>query len=339
MSLLLGGLCWLLFYGIGTWPALFLPTRTAWTYVMAFTLGLGLVNLLPILPLDGGNVLRNTLSLHPRWDSELIAIVTGLVLCLILLGLAVRDQVYWDVLIILLLARENIHLLIHRRDHRLDDQLDDINEKLQHGEPREALQDALAILEQARSQAYKRWAFRTVAFLYVYLEDWSALPALTARYPAFAERTPELDIGTALASGRHDEALARAEETYDRHPEAWLAILRVKLLLRYRGAEPAWVFLQQVQPQAFYPAVADHVAELFLRQGGETYAFDLSEALFRTQGDPRHAYNAACALQGRPEEAMTWLRRALDAGFDDPELVQTDPDLDSLRTRTDFPSV
>ncbi len=44
-------------------------------------------------------------------------------------------------------------------------------------------------------------------------------------------------------------------------------------------------------------------------------------------------YNLAClaALQGRPEEALDWLRRAIEQGFDDRALLAADPDLDSLR--------
>jgi tetratricopeptide (TPR) repeat protein len=39
----------------------------------------------------------------------------------------------------------------------------------------------------------------------------------------------------------------------------------------------------------------------------------------------------ACALQGKKDEALGWLRKALDAGFTQDGLVRTDTDLDSLR--------
>jgi tetratricopeptide (TPR) repeat protein len=49
-------------------------------------------------------------------------------------------------------------------------------------------------------------------------------------------------------------------------------------------------------------------------------------------------YNAACAraLEGRKEDALGLLRRALDAGFDDPETMRKDDDLDALRSDPRF---
>lgn len=50
------------------------------------------------------------------------------------------------------------------------------------------------------------------------------------------------------------------------------------------------------------------------------------------------SYNLACclALQGKGDEAMVWLERALEAGMRDPELLAADRDLDALRDRPDF---
>jgi MoxR-like ATPase len=44
-------------------------------------------------------------------------------------------------------------------------------------------------------------------------------------------------------------------------------------------------------------------------------------------------YNLACAqaLSGRREKALDALRAAVDAGFSDRRLLETDSDLDSLR--------
>ncbi|HYE61697.1 MAG TPA: hypothetical protein VD997_06850 [Phycisphaerales bacterium] len=49
-------------------------------------------------------------------------------------------------------------------------------------------------------------------------------------------------------------------------------------------------------------------------------------------------YNAACAcaLLGRKDEALSWLSKAIDAGFKDLEQVLQDHDLDSLRGNAEF---
>jgi hypothetical protein len=49
-------------------------------------------------------------------------------------------------------------------------------------------------------------------------------------------------------------------------------------------------------------------------------------------------YNLACARArlGKAPSAVEALEQALDRGFSNPELLQTDRDLDSLRQRDDF---
>jgi tetratricopeptide (TPR) repeat protein len=52
-------------------------------------------------------------------------------------------------------------------------------------------------------------------------------------------------------------------------------------------------------------------------------------------------YNAACAraLANRKQEALDLLQRSLDAGFDDPDHLREDDDLDALRAEPRFPQL
>jgi beta-lactamase regulating signal transducer with metallopeptidase domain/Flp pilus assembly protein TadD len=53
------------------------------------------------------------------------------------------------------------------------------------------------------------------------------------------------------------------------------------------------------------------------------------------------SYNIACtyAIHDRRDQALVWLQRALDAGFDDRDLLENDDDLDSLRSDPRFKSI
>lgn len=53
------------------------------------------------------------------------------------------------------------------------------------------------------------------------------------------------------------------------------------------------------------------------------------------------AYNVACvhALKGRPDDAFTWLDKAVGFGFDQPEQIAGDTDLDALRKDPRFEKV
>jgi tetratricopeptide (TPR) repeat protein len=71
----------------------------------------------------------------------------------------------------------------------------------------------------------------------------------------------------------------------------------------------------------------------------EAYAAELAAALERRPDHPATLYNLACAeaLAGRPDDAITHLRRALELR---PELADTarqDEDFGSLRQRPDWP--
>ena len=63
-----------------------------------------------------------------------------------------------------------------------------------------------------------------------------------------------------------------------------------------------------------------------------------SRRLYERAPHPLDAYNAACAESrlGHTDEALRWLRLALDNGFDDRAHLMEDPDLEPLRARTEW---
>jgi Zn-dependent protease len=79
-------------------------------------------------------------------------------------------------------------------------------------------------------------------------------------------------------------------------------------------------------------------AEALADDGAHEEALAVSKAAFQQLGVPHHAYDAAAQLVplGRHEEAVAWLRRAIDAGLDCAGTMWTDPALEPLRGRADF---
>jgi Tfp pilus assembly protein PilF len=67
-------------------------------------------------------------------------------------------------------------------------------------------------------------------------------------------------------------------------------------------------------------------------------AVSLELALAINESSPVAWYNLACcrALLRRQAAAVEALERAVELGFDNAELLSSDPDLDSLRDRADF---
>lgn len=89
--------------------------------------------------------------------------------------------------------------------------------------------------------------------------------------------------------------------------------------------------------------------EPFFEIGRELLRVDeyaLAAKAFQASADRGHRvgsslYNEACAasLDGKKDEALGLLQRALDAGFDQPDLFRTDDDLDAVRDDPRFPAL
>jgi hypothetical protein len=103
-----------------------------------------------------------------------------------------------------------------------------------------------------------------------------------------------------------------------------------------QGRARAWETLARVESRS------DHAAEARDAAGR---AVTIAEELART--DPAYSYDLACMLSLRgtvsssesdAASAVASLRRAIGAGFDNAYLLRTDPRLDALRSRPDFPS-
>ncbi len=89
------------------------------------------------------------------------------------------------------------------------------------------------------------------------------------------------------------------------------------------------ILLQPDLTEALY-----HLAKLYIIKA----EYDRAMSLYQKMLDllPDHAgvyYNIACiyAKQNRPEEAVTWLEKSIEKGFDDWEHLKADGDLDDIR--------
>jgi hypothetical protein len=130
-----------------------------------------------------------------------------------------------------------------------------------------------------------------------------------ARVGALPERDLADLVGWLVELGRYDELVA---------------LCRDRLGAFARRAD--------VEPLARFAAEALTDAEAF------EHALEVAQAAFRQLNIPYHAYDAACHLARleRPEEAMQWLRRAIDAGLDCGAMLETEPALEPLRGRAEF---
>ncbi|MDW8246146.1 MAG: site-2 protease family protein [Sandaracinaceae bacterium] len=93
---------------------------------------------------------------------------------------------------------------------------------------------------------------------------------------------------------------------------------------------------KEIGPRAFQV-----IFEEVFRSKRYLEAAELGKALFERFQQGRDAFNVACALgrAAKSHEALEWLERAIDAGLEDPSVLDTDADLSSLRMLPEFQSL
>src|SRR6185436_10624696 len=90
-------------------------------------------------------------------------------------------------------------------------------------------------------------------------------------------------------------------------------------------AETKWELLVDLQTEAF-------------NRGEFGISAEAGKLAAAEKPEPKVAYNVACASakKGDKTEALAWLLRALELGFNDREALLADPDIEALRSLPEF---
>lgn len=303
----------------------------------------GLLNLVPVLPLDGGHVvavvLERIFGLKGLGYARVISILVGI-------GIGawglLADQWFFAFLAILL-GWQNY------RAYRLETQW------REEGPAAHELKAAYEALSREDAKGAREIATRVkgqphgkdAAVKLAHVLAWASLledDAVSARRhleeappgtrpDAFLAGSIELAAGDASgAIGLLVEALEdRSEDTVaDALAEACEEAGRVDEVLELIESEGR-------ARTAGLPAL-QRVAHALFVSGAHGLAGEVYERLFARFGDAHDAVNTACACvrRGEAEEALDWLSKAVDAGLDDPSVLDTDEDLAPLHGRPEL---
>ncbi len=300
----------------------------------------GLLNLLPILPLDGGNVMASILDGLTGGRGERPARIASFLLAGAGLVLALLAGQIWAALLAGIFAVGNLRAslddLRRLRDAPLEQLLEAAGERLAARDLPAAGRLAGEVLEKARTEETRLAASQLLALAQLASGEVGRARELLAGLPPGAV-APAVEIAVLLASG-DERGVEATRATLARDADgAFAGALARTLLLAGLTAEAAALFAGPRAEGLDSPVLAELQAALFFA-GNYDASARIGDCLFLREGQPVTAYNVACARsrEGRLDDALGWLERALAAGLDGSVDPVRDPDLAALRAHPGF---
>ena len=313
-------------------------------FMLFVNFGWGILNLLPLLPLDGGNVMKSIEELITRKKEGTISRVISLVFALGIVALALNRNTwitFLGVWFALINGAALYQLYQQRNDSQLGGVLEQARQAAQGGNGTLAVRLGQEALESAKSEHGKQSALQVLVHGYIQQRDFERAGEELQRLQSVFGADPYLEGMLLLEKGELDRAISVLEPAFNRAPSQWVGYLLGQALIKAKRFDDALMLCSN-------PALVSHAPRLYVALAGEAFQdgqYEMSakagRLAFERVADPMVAYNIACALAraGRADDAMVWMSRAVEAGFRDRTLLDTDPDLSNLRSTPEFISV
>jgi Zn-dependent protease len=299
--------------------------------------GWGVLNLVPIQPLDGSHALDGMLGRVAQPTRERIVTGVSIASAVVLAGLALLFQMYFALFLLGWVMLDRVFAIRRSRAWAADaPHIEAANAALQANDAEAAIEPLKALAKGARAEGVAAWAQNNLVAVYTSLgraDD-------AAEWLARVEIPPLQRAIVLLEAGRAEDALTPLFEAMARTPgDASNLLLRA---LAEVGHDEAMFELLE-GPEGVHvtdPGFTAAISATF-KAGRFDSAARLAELAFSASGDGRHAFNAACAVSrlGDVDTGLIWMERAAEAGWDDAGSWDTDADISALRADPRWASV
>jgi len=170
-------------------------------------IGWSLLNLLPVLPLDGGQVFASAVDIGTRGRPTRLPEIVSIVVAALLALVAVAAGVYFGALIAVMFAAINISALSRRKREDLGVELQQVHRLLLGHRPAEAEAAAREVLAKRPSADVLRWASELLAWSLLWQGDVNGAEQAVLRYAHAGQPSSSFRAAQALASARTNEGV------------------------------------------------------------------------------------------------------------------------------------
>lgn len=299
--------------------------------------GWGLLNLLPVWPLDGGQVVWELERMFSRKATGVVTEIVSSVMCLILIVIAFGTQFRTAVVIILWFGFPNFQALFNRfqqkQEKRLWDQLTEIKHHLEAHKPAQAIAQAAELWEQASSQELKQqvlWLLISAHFENkTFDEGW----LFVLRYKVLFGPLPDYEGAYLVELKQPERAIGILKPQFEKQPHSWVASYYLLALAQVGQVAEALELCQTLTSRKEALLALNLLqTEMFFQSNYED-SIKIGKQALELGGQGTFAYNVACAYSklGELDQGIEWLVRAIDLGLNDPASFDADPDLELLR--------
>lgn len=305
-------------------------------------IGWGICNLLPILPMDGGQVLATLEAWLWKRSDRLVSHSISLLAALAIAVFAFNWRALWigflAVYFVYLNGAALFHQLQSHRDRNLYESLDDARAAVTRDDLDSALEILAGVRARAKTDDVKRNAAHITVVIYLKQEKLEAAEAELRRYTVLYGGDTYLQGALYFLKGEMADALSCLKPVFEAYPEREIGIMLCKALIGAGDfsaavdlcghpalAEVRWGLTVEIQTAAF-------------DRGDFKFAAKAGIAAYDQKADPGIAINVACAFSrdSNYPETLLWTRRAIDSGFSDEQVLRSDPDLEAVRTLPEF---